>query len=612
MVRWLTLLVILLIPIYAGAILGDLNRDGQVDFGDFFLFADQFGKKGAPDPPDTVVTVRVDTLRQTLRDTVTVTKVDTVRRTLRDTVTVLRVDTLRQVVEHTVRDTVELVRHDTIKSVDESHSSAQFSFDNQSDIDDWEETTGVTVRIEGGQLAITGSIAGFNSELFLPISFAGDLDISVDALYRQGDDTKFGLYFRDWYCFGISPSGAAVGLKPGSGQPISLLDWTYTPLINRTGFNNLRVVIKGDRLSFYINGSKIGEVTDLSLAPSGRIGLFVGGLQEVVFDNLVVIASPQQIFEHEVVIRDTVTIRQVVRDTVVTTVFRTDTVLVASDSDRPPIRSWSAIATEAEPAIYWLGVSTTTSNSTLFLGTGFAYSGTDIATNAHVAVGLIDLANRLEAIGAVPILVAIRARTFAYGSGTYILSRGATSHPDYDGTVNSADVADLLLHSSETKRFPSRLRMAPRTAILGINSGDEIATLGFPGELETETLDALLQPIPTFKTGSVSALRPYRSTTRSWRVSNKIVQHNLDLTPGTSGSPIFNNRGEVIAINNAGVTGTSLGFAIRADELREMLEADKIDYPSLYSDLRLKKVFLPPLDRGLDGRSLLELLSEFR
>ena len=72
MARRFVLLLVLLIPACAGAILGDLNRDGQVDFDDFFLFSDHFGEKGPPDPPDTVVVVRVDTLRQVVRDTVVV------------------------------------------------------------------------------------------------------------------------------------------------------------------------------------------------------------------------------------------------------------------------------------------------------------------------------------------------------------------------------------------------------------------------------------------------------------------------------------------------------------------------------------------------------------
>jgi len=60
------------------AIPGDLNLDGMVNFEDFFLFADQFGKEGAP-----------DTLRITLHDTIRVTVFDTLElKTVYDTVTV--------------------------------------------------------------------------------------------------------------------------------------------------------------------------------------------------------------------------------------------------------------------------------------------------------------------------------------------------------------------------------------------------------------------------------------------------------------------------------------------------------------------------------------------
>ena len=55
----------------ADALSSDLNRDGVVDFDDFFLFADEFGLTGEPDA-DTVVVV--------LRDTVFIDPADTVTR----------------------------------------------------------------------------------------------------------------------------------------------------------------------------------------------------------------------------------------------------------------------------------------------------------------------------------------------------------------------------------------------------------------------------------------------------------------------------------------------------------------------------------------------------
>ena len=49
------------------AVIGDLNRDGKVDLIDFFIFADNFGLRGEPEPVG-VVTV-------TVRDTVEVERV---------------------------------------------------------------------------------------------------------------------------------------------------------------------------------------------------------------------------------------------------------------------------------------------------------------------------------------------------------------------------------------------------------------------------------------------------------------------------------------------------------------------------------------------------------
>lgn len=71
------------------ALTGDLNRDGKVDYEDFFLFADQFGRSDAPGSLDTVVVTRVETLRVAVRDTLTL--VDTL--VVRDTVYVAPVDT---------------------------------------------------------------------------------------------------------------------------------------------------------------------------------------------------------------------------------------------------------------------------------------------------------------------------------------------------------------------------------------------------------------------------------------------------------------------------------------------------------------------------------------
>lgn len=109
-----------------------------------------------------------------------------------------------------------------------------------------------------------------------------------------------------------------------------------------------------------------------------------------------------------------------------------------------------------------------------------------------------------------------------------------------------------------------------------LDPGQEVCTIGFPGELYSVQED-YSPVIPTFKDGIISALRPYDSSTSAnpvqIRLVGKMVQHSLDLTRGTSGSPIFNRRGEVVAINNSGFESTDEGFGIRADELQDLYRA---------------------------------------
>jgi hypothetical protein len=74
--------VVLVSVTQAHGVLGDLNRDGVVDFDDFFLFADNFGKLGPPevDVVYDTLTVEIEQIR-TVYDTLSldvVTVLDTV------------------------------------------------------------------------------------------------------------------------------------------------------------------------------------------------------------------------------------------------------------------------------------------------------------------------------------------------------------------------------------------------------------------------------------------------------------------------------------------------------------------------------------------------------
>ena len=120
----LAILAICLLYSPAAAVVGDLNRDGTVDFDDFFLLADHFGQSGPSDAADTIVVVQQDTVVVVQQDTVVVVQRDTIVTVQQDTVVVVQRDTIVTVQRDTVeriierpfiiRDTVFVTLRDTI------------------------------------------------------------------------------------------------------------------------------------------------------------------------------------------------------------------------------------------------------------------------------------------------------------------------------------------------------------------------------------------------------------------------------------------------------------------------------------------------------------------
>ena len=89
------LLLIMATADIAEAIDGDLDLDGDVDFQDFLILVQNFGKQGPPSPArtDTIYVTQIDTIYAP-SDTIYVTKTDTVFTTIRDTIYVSKVDTV--------------------------------------------------------------------------------------------------------------------------------------------------------------------------------------------------------------------------------------------------------------------------------------------------------------------------------------------------------------------------------------------------------------------------------------------------------------------------------------------------------------------------------------
>lgn len=251
---------------------------------------------------------------------------------------------------------------------------------------------------------------------------------------------------------------------------------------------------------------------------------------------------------------------------------------------------WSGVVSSLQRSVYAViyGVWDYTTEDYLFLsfvGTGFAVASETIVTNGHVIDSLVEWNDEISAynrrygveLGGFWLVVQNLTTNLRYEQNFFLI-RSYRHHSQWDSRDNrSPDVGTLTIMDGYISR---RVTLATSRAAHQLKVGNPIATLGFPGELQGLSELGDLYPIATFKNGTISALRPrYEGSSDTY-----IVQHNLDLSGGTSGSPIFDVSGRVVAINNAGmeaifniggtqtrVSQAALGFGIRADKIHELL-----------------------------------------
>ena len=260
------------------------------------------------------------------------------------------------------------------------------------------------------------------------------------------------------------------------------------------------------------------------------------------------------------------------------------------------IADWSGVVSSLQRSVYavlaliWNPSYSEDDDLFAFVGTSFAVDSGTLVTNGHVVDGLIEWDDLVEDFNRTNgtewisswMVVQNLTTTLSEGSNFFYLQY-YWQHPEWDGDTSSPDIG--LLYVWEGGYISRRVTLATSNEARRLKVGAPIATLGFPGELEGGDDWSSLYPIATFKDGTISALRPRREDQRySAPRDTYIVQHNLDLSGGTSGSPIFDASGRVVAINNAGIeadfsiegdwpriTQAALGFGIRADKIHELL-----------------------------------------
>ena len=255
---------------------------------------------------------------------------------------------------------------------------------------------------------------------------------------------------------------------------------------------------------------------------------------------------------------------------------------------------------------------------TVPLGTAWAFSPNQFATNAHVISAIQDI-YRSQISSAVNKLLSMQALEAKCSSVKDYLSK--KSKEQADDIVNKAkasilngikdvkirininnsnrksyDVTHFAVHKeygdSDTKFNPdvavltipdqhsTFFKIATKKQLYSLKSGKPIAFLGFPMENLSNNNVNINNPVASMQSGIIVAISDFELVNKGEK-ENVLIRHNLPATGGASGSPIFTTSGEVIALLYGGnmirtqkAAGSSrtpsaaqINFAVRVDLL---------------------------------------------
>ena len=203
-----------------------------------------------------------------------------------------------------------------------------------------------------------------------------------------------------------------------------------------------------------------------------------------------------------------------------------------------------------------------------FTATAFGVAPDLLATNAHVTQALVALFQTEPDA---------QAAVFQHETGTRRNIGTVWSHPQYDSSIplNSPDVG--LLRVDEA--LPDHLDLPGAEVVQSLEVFDVVSSCGFPSDitLGIDLLDLLrnggdFRPRTTCLQGTISALRPFDPSDPATSENTTLIQYDLPVIPGTSGSAVFDEHMQVVAVNffRIGQQG-DFTFGVRADKLAELL-----------------------------------------
>ncbi|MBP5532264.1 MAG: trypsin-like peptidase domain-containing protein [Lentisphaeria bacterium] len=171
----------------------------------------------------------------------------------------------------------------------------------------------------------------------------------------------------------------------------------------------------------------------------------------------------------------------------------------------------------------------------------------------------------------------------SHSNGITLPVTGVQIHPRYKENISSEDDAfknaefDVAILTT-AKSAPVYFRRADTETLYQLAPGRRIAYLGFPMEgLENDGGLNIDKPEATFKDGTINKVTDFDNAHGEAR-NNKAITHSIPTVGGASGSPVFLENGEVVAVawgasfdhdedGNRTASAALHNFAVRIDSL---------------------------------------------
>lgn len=131
------------------------------------------------------------------------------------------------------------------------------------------------------------------------------------------------------------------------------------------------------------------------------------------------------------------------------------------------------------------------------------------------------------------------------------------------GGIDENDVAITQITKKNEIPTDAFIFTVPEVDIMDgdIEDGYEITVLGYNAGLSPQSLEYQNGIEPQAQHGKISS-----------RSKKYLIEYDASIIGGSSGSPVVNNKGELVAINNSGIQGASMSRGVRTKYLKELLD----------------------------------------